>query len=125
RLGLVCDARWARFCAKRELLERGRAAFAARPALARAMLRQDARLDDVARELPEVLALPAPVRALLEVELRYAGYVERQALAVERQRLLEETALPDDLDYLGLGALRREAREKLQAVRPRTVGQAG
>ncbi len=125
KLGLIDDLRWARFVAKRDHLERGRAAFAARPHLARAMLRQDARLDDVARELPEVLALPAPVRALLEVELRYAGYVERQALAIERQRSLEGMPLPDDLDYLGLDALRREAREKLHAVRPRTVGQAG
>lgn len=124
KLGLIDEARWARFVTKRDLLEQGRAALAARPHLARAMLRQDARLEEVARELPDVLALPAPVRALLEVELRYAGYVERQALAVERQRSLEGLPLPDDLDYLGLDALRREAREKLHTVRPRTVGQA-
>lgn len=123
-LGLVDDARWAAFEAKRDALAAGRAAFARRPQLARAMRRQEAVLEQVAADLPEVLALPAGVRRLLETELRYAGYLERQAAQVERQRRLEGLPLPDDLDYRGLSGLAVEAREKLAAVRPRSLGQA-
>jgi tRNA uridine 5-carboxymethylaminomethyl modification enzyme len=64
------------------------------------------------------------VRRLLETELRYAGYVARQSEQVERQRRLEDVPLPEDLDYAAVAALPREAREKLDAVRPRSLGQA-
>lgn len=123
-VGLVCDARWAAFEAKRAALGAGRAAFARRPHLARAMRRQEAVLEQVAVDLPEVLALPAAVRGLLATELRYAGYIDRQTEQVERQRRLEDVTLPDDLDYLALSGLPLEAREKLHAVRPRSLGQA-
>jgi tRNA uridine 5-carboxymethylaminomethyl modification enzyme len=123
-LGLVCDARWALFESKRRAVAAGRAAFDARPHLKQAMRRQEAVLEEVARDLPDVLALPSDVRRLLEVELRYAGYVERQTEAVARQRRLEDVPLPADFDYLALSALPREAREKLHAVRPRSLGQA-
>ena len=123
-LGLVDDARWAAFTRKREQLEAGRRAFAARPALAAAMRRQDATLEAVAGDLPGLLDLPAEVRRLLEVELRYAGYVERQATQVERHKQLEDVPLPEGLDYAGLTALRFEARQKLAVVRPRSLGQA-
>lgn len=123
-LGLVDDARWALFESKQRAITAGRAAFDARPQLKQAMRRQDATIDDVARDLPDVLALPVDVRHLLEVELRYAGYVERQTEAVLRQRRLEDLALPADFDYLSLSSLPREARDKLNAVRPRSVGQA-
>jgi tRNA uridine 5-carboxymethylaminomethyl modification enzyme len=123
-VGLVDDARWAAFERKRDALARGRAAFARRPALAQAMRRQDARLDEVARDLPDVLALPDDVRRLLETELRYAGYIERQEEHVERQRRLEDVSLPADLDYLRMNDLPREAREKLSTIRPTSLGQA-
>ncbi len=123
-LGLVDDRRWERFAAKRDQLERARAAFARRPPLLQAMRRQGSSLEAVAGELEEVLGLPGAVRKVLEVELQYAGYVERQAQSIARQQRLEGTRLPDDLDYRGLEALRLEAREKLAAIRPRTLGQA-
>ncbi len=124
QVGLVDDARWAVFEHKRADLAAGRAAFARRPHLARAMRRQDAVLEQVAADLPEVLTLPPGVRRLLETELRYAGYVARQSEQVERQRRLEDVPLPEDLDYAAVAALPREAREKLDVVRPRSLGQA-
>ena len=123
-LGLVDDARWEAFTRKQAALEEGRRAFAARPDLAQAMRRQDARLDQVGADLAALRALPREVLALLETELRYAGYVERQAEQVERHRRLEDVPLPEDLDYAALSALRTEARHKLGAVRPRSLGQA-
>jgi tRNA uridine 5-carboxymethylaminomethyl modification enzyme len=69
--------------------------------------------------------LPAQVRAQVEVRARYAGYIERQEQEIERARRHETTALPADLDYRALGGLSHEVREKLAALRPATLGQAG
>ncbi len=61
-----------------------------------------------------------------EVELRvkYAGYIRREQTNVARVRRLEGTRLPEDLDYCALTGLRTEARQQLERVHPRTVGQA-
>jgi tRNA uridine 5-carboxymethylaminomethyl modification enzyme len=69
--------------------------------------------------------LPAQVRAQVEVRARYAGYIERQEEEIERARRNEETALPADLDYGQLKGLSHEVRQKLDQVRPVTLGQAG
>jgi tRNA uridine 5-carboxymethylaminomethyl modification enzyme len=61
----------------------------------------------------------------LEIRLRYAGYLEREEKAVARVRALEDRLVPEDLWATALAGLSREAKEKLRAVRPRTVGQAG
>ena len=59
-----------------------------------------------------------------EVTIKYAGYIDRQLRQVEEMRRLEERPLPQDLDYLSLHGLRMEARQKLQEIRPRNLGQA-
>ena len=72
--------------------------------------------------------LPALDRETLEqveVAARYDGYIEKQLQQVERARSLEETRLPADYDYSRLHGLRLEARQKLNAVRPETIGKAG
>jgi tRNA uridine 5-carboxymethylaminomethyl modification enzyme len=69
--------------------------------------------------------LPAQVRAQVEVRARYSGYIERQEQEIERTRRHESTALPGDLDYRCLAGLSHEVREKLAALRPATLGQAG
>jgi len=61
----------------------------------------------------------------LEIRLRYAGYLEREEKAVARVRTLEDRLVPEELWSSPLRGLSREAVEKLRAVRPRTVGQAG
>jgi tRNA uridine 5-carboxymethylaminomethyl modification enzyme len=78
----------------------------------------------VAALVPPPVALPAGVGEQVEVEARYAGYIEKQRLDVARLRRLEDRRLPDDLDYGAVVGLRNEARERLEAVRPATVGQA-
>ena len=124
QLGAIDDARWAAFQAKRDQLEAGREAFKNRPNHLKAMRSPGAKLAEVASDLPGVLELPLEVQRLLEVELRYAGYIERQAAQVERHKELEQTALPAQLDYAAIDELRLEAREKLSAVQPRSLGQA-
>ena len=60
----------------------------------------------------------------MEVLAHYDGYIQKQRGEVARARRLEELALPDGLDYAAMHGLRLEARQKLAAVRPHSVGQA-
>src|SRR5690606_5184679 len=60
----------------------------------------------------------------LEVQAKYTGYIDRQQDEVERHRRHETTRLPDDLDYVQVRGLSTEVRQRLNEVRPATVGQA-
>ena len=70
-------------------------------------------------------ALPPAVTSETEITIKYAGYIDRQLRQVEEVRRLEERAMPEDIDYLSIAGLRLEARQKLNAIRPRSLGQAG
>ena len=69
--------------------------------------------------------LDAEIAEQVEIELKYAGYLERQTIEVERVRRYDERRLPAALDYETIAGLRTEARQKLLRFRPETVGQAG
>jgi tRNA uridine 5-carboxymethylaminomethyl modification enzyme len=99
-MGLVDDARWAFFSAKRAALAAGAVPSGADERLA----------EQVARGL--------------EAREKYAGYIERQQAEVERQRRNEETRLPDGIDYAAVSGLSNEARQRLIESRPGTLGQA-
>lgn len=73
---------------------------------------------------PELAEISLALGLQAEVEIKYAGYVQRQLQGVERFRKMERVRLPDDIDYLKIKGLSREVREKLMRVRPRTLGQA-
>lgn len=60
----------------------------------------------------------------VEIEIKYAGYIDRQELEVEKFRSLEDKRIPDWLDYAGIPSLRTEAKVKLAKIRPATIGQA-
>ncbi len=60
----------------------------------------------------------------LEIEIKYEGYIERQVERVEERKEQEDRVLPDELDYEEVHGLTNEVREKLDRIRPRTVGQA-
>jgi len=69
--------------------------------------------------------LPADVRDGAEIDIKYSGYLGRQQQQIERVRRQQSRPLPPDLDYGAIGTLSKEAREKLAAVQPHTLGQAG
>ncbi|HUO03996.1 MAG TPA: tRNA uridine-5-carboxymethylaminomethyl(34) synthesis enzyme MnmG [Candidatus Binataceae bacterium] len=69
-------------------------------------------------------ALNLDEAAELETEIKYEGYVRRQAETVERFKRLEETIIPEWLDYKSIRGLSTEVRERLSAARPRSLGQA-
>ena len=148
RLGLVDEARWRRCEARREALERERARLRATrlhprdldPEAARAVLgaplAEAQSLEALLRRpqvrYAELVALPGAgpglddpeLARLVETEVKYAGYVARQREEIARQRRLEDTRLPADLDYGAVHGLSAEVREKLAAARPATLGQA-
>ena len=73
---------------------------------------------------PDRPDLPLNVRLTVETDVKYNGYVEKQLSEVERRKKTEEKRLPDDIDYHSIKGLRLEAAQKLEAIRPKTVGQA-
>jgi tRNA uridine 5-carboxymethylaminomethyl modification enzyme len=73
---------------------------------------------DMPEELAEQIALQ------LEVQAKYAGYIDRQEREIERQSKQETLRLPEDFDYATVSGLSHEARQRLEAIRPSTVGQA-
>jgi tRNA uridine 5-carboxymethylaminomethyl modification enzyme len=74
--------------------------------------------------VPPPQPLAHDVAEQVQIEAKYAGYIEKQKVEVARFRRLEDRRIPPGLDYDALIGLRTEAREKLAYVRPATVGQA-
>ncbi|MBP3656702.1 MAG: tRNA uridine-5-carboxymethylaminomethyl(34) synthesis enzyme MnmG, partial [Clostridia bacterium] len=70
-------------------------------------------------------ALPGDVREQVEISLRYEGYLDKERKQVEAFRRAEDTLLPQGFDYMTLDGLRIEARQKLTAQQPRSLGEAG
>lgn len=73
---------------------------------------------------PEREFLPADVLEQVEIEIKYEGYIERQLKQVEHYKKMEKKKIPADLDYNDVRSLRLEARQKLIAYKPISVGQA-
>jgi len=81
--------------------------------------------DALAGIWPEIAAWPADVREQVEIDATYAGYLDRQTADAAAFSRDEALRLPGDLDYSRIGGLSAECREKLSAIRPLTLGQAG
>jgi tRNA uridine 5-carboxymethylaminomethyl modification enzyme len=80
---------------------------------------------ELARIWPDFNAIAPKIAAQLEIDAKYAVYLDRQAADIVAFRRDEGLELPEGIDYAQLGGLSNEIKQKLQAVRPRTVGQAG
>ena len=147
RTGLVSHARYARLMRKREEIARAKAALNASVAPGEALAkllesrgeavpRSGARLGDLLRRrgvaytdllalYPQALpALSPEAREAVELDARYAGYIEKEKALLARFRALEDTPLPPSLDYSGMDGLRIEARQKLAAAKPESLGRA-
>ncbi|MEZ4485916.1 MAG: tRNA uridine-5-carboxymethylaminomethyl(34) synthesis enzyme MnmG, partial [Syntrophotaleaceae bacterium] len=72
----------------------------------------------------ELAGLPIEVQEQLEIAIKYEGYIQRQVEQVERFKKAESMLIPDGFDYLALTALSAEVREKLERIRPQSLGQA-
>jgi tRNA uridine 5-carboxymethylaminomethyl modification enzyme len=148
-LGLVDDTRWDAFSRKRDAIERERGRLETlrlKPAQlstpefvevfgvpqessgasAHELLRRPEGSYDVLLRLGlGVPGIDPLVAEQVEIQNKYAGYIDRQQAEIERARRYEEAPLPLDLDYAGVAGLSNEVRQKLAAHRPETVAQAG
>ncbi|WP_138437416.1 tRNA uridine-5-carboxymethylaminomethyl(34) synthesis enzyme MnmG [Marinobacter shengliensis] len=146
KLGLVDDERWQKFSDKCEGIAKERSRLESTRIhpnteageRANGYLKQPMTRDQSLAELlrrPEIAyqhiaeigadqADDPNVAEQVEIEIKYEGYISRQADEIERLRRNENTALPVDLDYEVIGGLSNEIKQKLQTVRPETVAQA-
>lgn len=125
RAGLVGGARWARFERKVQQKHRLSAAVVAHRN-GQLLKRPEVRIRDFAAWIGEVLG-EEPVRGVLETvetEVKYSGYIGQQERQIERLRDAERRPIPVEFAYRGIPGLSREVRDKLERVRPATIGQA-
>lgn len=146
-LGLISDKRWEMFHVKQSAIEQEKirmqsvtvapgeiinallhehdtAEITSGVKLADLLRRPQLHYDQLAQVDPHRPNLPNDVTEQVEISLKYEGYIQKQIAQVREMQRLEKVLLPEDLDYTHLNGIRLEAREKLQRVRPRSVGQA-
>ncbi|MCH8923004.1 MAG: tRNA uridine-5-carboxymethylaminomethyl(34) synthesis enzyme MnmG [Planctomycetes bacterium] len=128
QVGLVEESRWRKLEDKEteiarvmELLESHRAE---QVTLAKYLRRNEVTWETLIERLPELAEVSTEVARQVTYDVKYEGYVARQAVEVERQQRLADKRIPDGFDYASLGQLRTEAREKLMRIRPVSLAQA-
>ena len=92
--------------------------------LADLLRRPQVTYEDIAPFDPERPELPLAVTEEVQIQVKYAGYLARQEKQVAEFKKEESRLLPKDVDYDSIGGLRLEARQKLNQIRPMSVGQA-
>ncbi len=147
RLGLATQERYDRYLAMKEMTESeterlektkvspdavnaileecGSTPVSGSVSLADLMRRPQIGYEDLAPADPGRPDLPPRIRTRVEVGIKYSGYITKQQQRVEKFKRMEERALPEDLDYENIDGLRIEARQKLAAMKPASLGQAG
>lgn len=86
--------------------------------------RPEVKYDDLKSLDPERPVLSSHQKTMMEVQIKYEGYIEKQLRRIEKFKKLENKKLPPDMDYDAIEGLRLEARQKLNDIRPLSVGQA-
>ena len=82
-------------------------------------------MSDLARIWPQLAGIPVTIAQQLETDAKYAVYLDRQNADVAAYRRDEALELPESFEYAEMSALSIEVRQKLESIRPRTIGQAG
>jgi len=127
-VGLISPDRESRFRKKSKAICQWRAALDSLRidgvTATRFLRRPDATWMDLARSAPELSTVPSEVAEQVTHDIKYAGYIARQDIEVQRQRRLAHKRIPADFDFLALAHMRNEARERLSRHRPETIDQA-
>jgi tRNA uridine 5-carboxymethylaminomethyl modification enzyme len=147
RLGIVSEQDYGEFCRKRERISKiltqleeitirpepgindALAAMGSSPiknvtSLAQLLRRNEIIFDHLYRFHPELEVEETNIREEIETRIKYEGYIQRQEKQVEKLRRMENTRLPETLEYEAVYGLSTEVREKLSSVRPLSLGQA-
>ena len=88
------------------------------------LIRRGIPLEDIIAEFGGFDGVSAAILETVEIDEKYSGYLEKEREQIEKAVKLEQKALPDDIDYLSMSGLRLEARQKLDKIRPKNLGQA-
>jgi tRNA uridine 5-carboxymethylaminomethyl modification enzyme len=127
-LGLVDDARWSSFTARRDAATDAEAFLRAQRlgdgSAFDYLRRSDVSWPDLMGKLPAAAAVFAEVGRQVEIRAKYQGYITRQDKQIERFAQMEHKLIPPTLDYARVVGLRNEARQKLTKFTPRSLGQA-
>ena len=147
RVGLVTDARWDRFLQKKAAIEdvlkllkettltpsaaqnaaledAGLAPIHTACTVYDLLKRTEVTYDHLQTAFPDLPELSKDVRDQVEIQSRYEGYIKKQMEQVARMEKLEAKKIPGNINYNDVPSLRDEAREKLQKIRPQSLGQA-
>jgi len=149
-MGLICEERWKKFCEKNEAITKNQSQLKAiyiQPheldakilnEMTEVVLSREYNVMDLLSRpeitIQHILALPKVKSALenfheaaleqVEIQVKYAGYIERQLLEIKKSQKNENTVIPTDFEYKGIPGLSTEIVEKLSLSRPKTVGMA-
>ncbi len=121
KIGLVSDERWVLFEEKQRQKESVRAFFENNPAKAALLRRPETKITEFGLGTEFIRG----VLTTVETEIKYAGYLAQQERQVQHLLDAERRPIPAEFQYEGIPGLSREVREKLERVRPLTLGQAG
>ena len=86
--------------------------------------RSNITVEDLVECFPEFKKYPYNVLKEIEIDVKYEGYLAKQNIQIEQSKKQENTELPDDIDYKKIKGLRLEAQQKLNQIKPLTLGQA-
>lgn len=89
------------------------------------LIRRGIPLDEIITETGGFEGIGKEILLTAEIDAKYEGYLQKGMEQIEKAKKLEEKLLPDDIDYLSIKGLRIEARQKLEKIRPKSLGQAG
>lgn len=146
-IGLISDDRYQRFLAKKEQIENEKTRLEGimiKPtaevqqlieAAGGSPLKDAVRASDLLKRpelnyemlmqlVPPETEVPADVAEQVEIQIKYAGYIEKSLQQVERMKKMEDKKIPADIDYNAITGIATEARQKLSEIRPLSVGQA-
>ncbi|WP_308636984.1 tRNA uridine-5-carboxymethylaminomethyl(34) synthesis enzyme MnmG [Paenibacillus silvisoli] len=145
-IGLISEARYEKFTHKKKMVEEEIERLKAvriRPDDAQSMLeeaqsapltqttdgvsllrRPEVTYDMIERLDPSSVTLTEDMKEQVEIQIKYAGYIEKQQLQVERLAKMEKKRIPDDIDYHAVTNLSKEAKTNLSNIRPLSIGQA-
>lgn len=147
QIGLISDERYERFLEKKEKVEREKnrlEGIIIKPneqvqnliqQLGGSPLKDGVRASDLLKRpemtyellmqlAPSEEELPVDVTEQVEIQIKYAGYIEKSLQQVERMKKMEDKKIPIDIDYNAITGIASEARQKLSQIRPLSVGQA-
>jgi tRNA uridine 5-carboxymethylaminomethyl modification enzyme len=146
KLGLVCDTRWELFQNKMEQLEAGNKilsegrivpsdkgmlkhlgidAISNGQSYRDVLKRPDVTISQLVERCDDLARLSSEVTEQLQIATKYEGYIKRQVDQVAKYNKIESVRIPAEFDYAAVGSLSAEVREKLEKVRPVSLGQAG